>query len=293
MDDLSDIPQILYIDKSQVENLYSMLNYGKVTEIVERNRELDSSTKGVGIKKILQLQGSTSSENEDEQEFKKSMNLVGQFATIYSLLTDSESINYIGEVGPSSRQDLDEGDYVEAKGKVRSSPMNEIQERLQQAMPFLQMMQDVGHEDAKELSELDIEGASEDVGFGFLQSFVQELSPSNPLYRLNVEGEEASLVFNLSKEEFQEEPTDFPGEYTEYRVLGRVEHVYSEAEEEFVIDVLDMIDASDREARAERKRALKQITNGASEAAGRDVSESEFKFSYPDIRIRPIAVYLF
>jgi hypothetical protein len=293
MDDLSDIPQILYIDRSQVENLFSMMNQGKVTEILERNRELDSSSKGVGIKKILQLQGSVSSEDESEQETIKSMDLVGQFAIIYSLLTDSDSINYIGEIGDSSRSELSEGDYVEAKGKIQPSPMNQIQKQLEQAVPFIEMMKEVGHEEAEELDELELEGASENIGFDFMKKFMQELSPSEPLYRLAVIGEEANLAFNLSNSHFQEESGDFPGEFTEYRVLGRVEHVYSKSEEEVIIDILDMIDEGDRDARTERRRALKGMAEGATQAIGREVDESEFKFSHPDVRIRPMAVYLF
>jgi len=293
MDDLSDIPQILYIDRSQVENLFSMMNQGRVTEIIERNRELDSSSKGIGIKKILQLQGSTSSEDESEQEAVKSMDLVGQFATIYALLTDSNSINYVGEIGDSSRKELGEGDYVEAKGKIQASPMNQIQDRLAQAEPFIEMMEEIGHEEAESLDQLELEGASENVGFGFMQKFVQEISPSEPLYRLDVLREEANLVFNLSDSYFQEETSDFPGEFTEYRILGRVEHVYSQSEEEFVIDLLDMIDEGDRDARTERRRSLKAMAQGATQATGREVDTSEFKFSYPDVRIRPMAVYLF
>lgn len=293
MDGFGDIPEILYIDKGQVENLFSMMNRGKVTEILERNRDLDSSTKGVGIKKILQLQGSTSSEDESEQEIARSMNLVGEFATIYSLLTDSDSIAYIGELGDYSRSDLDEGDYVEAKGKIQPSPMNEIQERMEQAMPFLDMMQEIGHDEAEEVSEVDIEGAEQDVGFEFIERFIDELTPSESLYRMNTEGEDANLVFSLSQENFQEETPNFPGEYTEYRILSRVEHVFSKSEEEYIIDVMNMIDGSNPEARTERRRQLKSMAEGASQATGRNVDESEFLLTHPDVKVRPIAIYLF
>lgn len=293
MDGLGDIPEILYIDKGQVENLFSMMNRGKVTEILERNRDLDSSTKGAGIKKILQLQGSTSSEDESEKEIARSMNLVGEFATIYSLLTDSNSIAYIGELGDFSRDDLGEGDYVEAKGKLQPSPMNEMQERMEQALPFLDMMQEIGYDEAEEVSELEIEGAEEDVGFGFIERFINELTPSESLYRMDVNGEDVKLVFSLSEKNFQEEAPDFPGEYTEYRVLARVEHVFSKSEEEYIIDVMNMIDDSNPEARTERRRQLKSMAEGASKATGRKVNESEFLLTYPDVKVRPIAIYLF
>lgn len=293
MSSLGDIPQILYIDGGQVENLFSMMNQGQISEIVEQTRDLDSSKKGAGIKKILQLQGSTQSESESTQEVVRSLNKTGKFAVIYSLLTDMDSINYLDEDGEAGRDDLDEGDYLEAKGAIKSSPMNDLMDRIDDALPMLEMMKDVGVEEAEEVSEIDLEGASETVGFDFVDKFLNQLSPSDPFYRLDVNGSESELVFNLYPDDFQEEPRDFPGEYTEYRLLSRVEHVYTEAETEYLIDILDIFDDNDREQRTQRKKTMKQMANGASQAVGRDVDESEFKMTYPDIKVRPLALYLF
>jgi len=135
MENLGDIPHIIYIDESQVNNLFSMMNKGRVSEILQRDRELDNSTKGVGIKKILQLQYSGSSEDESETEVVKQMNLVGEFATIYTLLLDSDSLRYIGDLGDDSRDDIDDGDFIESVGKISPSPLNELEDKFSDILP--------------------------------------------------------------------------------------------------------------------------------------------------------------
>jgi len=293
MENLGDIPHIIYIDESQVNNLFSMMNKGRVSEILQRDRELDNSTKGVGIKKILQLQYSGSSEDESETEVVKQMNLVGEFATIYTLLLDSDSLRYIGDLGDDSRDDIDDGDFIESVGKISPSPLNELEDKFSDILPFLNLMQDAGVEEAEELEEFELEGASNTVGVDFFQKFITQLSNGKPLYNLAVEGDESSLVFEINPNYFQDKSDDFPSEYTDYRMIARVEHVYSEQEEEMLIDALDMINENDREARTERRKALKGAANGLEDALGRSVSDSDLKISHPDIRVRPMAIYLF
>ncbi len=293
MENLGDIPHIIYIDESQVKNLFSMMNKGRVSEILERDRELENSTKGVGIKKILQLQYSGSSEDESETEVVKQMNLVGEFATIYTLLLDSDSLKYIGNLGDHNRDDIDDGDFIEATGKITPSPLNELEEKFSEVMPLLNLMQDAGVEEAEGLEDIQLDGASNSVGVEFIQDFITHMSDGKPLFKLEAEGGESNLVFEITPDYFQDKSDDFPSEYTDYRMIARVEHVYSEQEEEMLIEALNMVNENDREAKTERRRALKGAASGFEKALGRKVTDSDLKISYPDIRVRPMAIYLF
>lgn len=267
-----------------------MMNQGVIEEIVESSREAGSVEASAGISRILTLQFGGSIEEEDQEEQVRRIDDVGKFAVIFKMLEDNDDINELQEITGGRRAELGEGNYILGKGNVLDSPIENLNDVFGEFMPYLDMFQQAG------VGELDVDSGHDlpdEVGFDFIGDFLDQLTTTDPIYRLIREEGDAHLVFNLSEENFQVDDPDFPSQYTTYNVLGRVEHVYSEREEEMLIDILDMMPSSGQESRVERRQLLSSFADAATDVLGRDVSVDEFSISYPDIRIRPMAIYLY
>lgn len=131
----------------------------------------------------------------------------------------------------------------------------------------------------------------QEFSFSEIQDFLNELNSGENLYsvKTSTDSTDADVVFSLSEGDLDGQLS----EYTEYHVLGRVEHVYNRDEEEWLMNVMDLLPANDRDARQKRRMFLKQIVSSSSDLLDRNVTEEDFKVGYPDVRVRPVAIYLF
>ncbi len=279
---LSDVPEVIYTNEQLVDRLFSYLNEGEIMEVVHRSLDSEAKDKGGGLNKIIKLRYGSTSTDEEETERIRKLDSVGKFAILHGLLEDEEDIINLNEISDSSRQKLDDGDFVQAKGKITSSPVNELQKMIEEARPYFDLfgMDEEVAEEGEEISSM-----------GDIQTFLKEMDTGEDVYRVKPSKSSSSgeLIFPLEEENIEDQLS----KYTEYYVLGRVEHIYEEDEEEWLINIMDLMPKNDRESMHERRMFLKHMSEASSELLGRKVDESDFKIGHSDIRVRPMAIYLY
>lgn len=275
---LSDVPEVVYTNDQLIDRLFSYINEGDVKEIVERTLDADTTDKGGGLKKIISLRYSRASTDEDETEFIRQLDSVGKFAILHGILEDDEDITHLDQSDEPARNSLNNGDFVQAEGRIDSSPINQLQSLIDEIRPYLEMFD----------FDAEFEEDGEEFTLNDIQNFLNELDSGEDIYRVRSGSDDLDVVFSLNEEEM----ADLLSEYTEYHVLGRVEHVYEEDEEEWLMNLMDIMPEEDRKSRHQRRMFVKQMSQSASELLDQKVDESDFKIGYPDIRVRIMAIYL-
>ncbi|WP_141465595.1 DUF6414 family protein [Salinadaptatus halalkaliphilus] len=277
---LSDVPEVVYTNDEIIDRLFSYLNEGQIQEVVERSLESEESDKGGGIDKIIQLRYSKTAEDEEEQELIRELDPIGKFAILHRHLQDADDITEFEALSPRKRSELEEGEFIQTRSRITSTPITELQGMMEEVMPYFDMF--------------DIDTTFEEEGQEFtmddIKQFLDQLGSGEDIYRLDASSDslDANIVFSS-----EDTVGDLSSEYTEYYVLGRVEYLFDEGEEEWLIDIMDVMPGSDRDSRQNRRMFLKQMTSGSSKLLEKDIDESDFKIGYPDIRIRPMAIYLY
>ena len=275
---IGNAPEVVYTNDQIIDRLFSYLNEGDIQEIVERSLDSDSTDKGGGLSKILRLKYNKSSTDEEETELVRKFDSIGKFAVLHGILQDEDDITSFNEISDDNRGDLETGDFVEAEGRIRASPINDLQEMIEKIKPYLDMFD----------FDMEFQEQGQEFSFSDIQEFLNELDSGEDLYTVKT-SINADVVFSLGGGGLDGQLS----EYTEYHVLGRIEHVYNRGEEEWLMNVMDLLPASDRDARRQRRKFLKQMASSSSDLLDRKVTEDDFKVGYPDVRVRPVAIYLF
>lgn len=277
---LSDVPEVVYTNDQLIDRLFSYINEGEVKEVVERTLDADTTDKGGGLKKIISLRYSQMSTDEDETEFIRQLDSVGKFAILHGMLEDDRDITHLDQLSESDRQNLDKGDFVQVEGNIASSPINQLQNLIQEVKPYLEMFD----------FDAEFEEGGEEFTLNDIQSFLNELDSGEDIYRVkSASSDNSDMVFSLENDEI----VDLLSKHTEYHVLGRVEHVYERNEEQWLMNVMDIMPNEGRESRHQRQMFVKQMSQSSSELLDQNVDESDFKIGYPDIRVRIMAIYLY
>ena len=281
MASIADAPEVVYTNDKIIDRLFSYLNEGNIKEIVERSLDSDTTDKGGGLRKVIQLKYSESSTDEEETELIRDFDSIGKFAVLHGILQDEDDITSFEDIDKNSRRDLETGDFVQAEGRIRGSPINDLQEMIEEINPYLDMFD----------FDMEVQEQGQEFNFSDIKKFLNELNSGEDIYTVNTStnSTDANVVFSLSQSELDSQLS----EYTKYHVLGRVEHVYNRGEEEHLMNVMDLLPGNDREARQNRQMFLKQMVSSTSDLLDRNVTEGDFKIGYPDVRVRPVAIYLF
>jgi hypothetical protein len=264
-----------------IDRLFSYLNEGDVKEVVERSLDSDTTDKGGGLSKILQLKYGKSSTDEEETELVRKFDSIGKFAVLHGMLQDEDDITPFDEIDEDGRRNLENGDFIEAEGRISASPINDLQEMIKEIKPYLDMFD----------FDMEFQEQGQEFALSDIQDFLNQLDSGENLYTVNTSAgsADADVVFSMGDGDLDSQLS----EYTEYHVLGRVEHVYSRGEEEWLMNVMDLLPAGDRDAKKKRRMFLKQMVSSSSDLLDRNVTEEDFKVGYPDVRVRPVAIYLF
>lgn len=276
---LSEVPEVVYTNDELIDRLFSYLNEGQIQEVVERTLDSEGTEKGGGIDKILQLRYSSTSSDEEEQELIRELDSIGKFAILHRILQDDDEVIEFDQLSLDERDDLSEGEFIQTRDRITSTPISELQDKIDDFLPYFEMF--------------DLDSSFEQDGEEFtlseMQEFLDQIGAGEDIYRMNASDEIDSDIIFSSDDELD----DFTTSYTQYYILGKVEYIFEEGEEEWLIDLIDLMPGNDRQSRQQRRRFLRQITSGASELLEKDIDESDFKIGYPDIRIRPMAIYLY
>lgn len=277
----ADAPEVVYTNDQIIDRLFSYLNEGDVKEVVERSLDSDTTDKGGGLSKILQLKYGKSSTDEEETELVRKFDSIGKFAVLHGMLQDEDDITPFDEIDQDGRRNLENGDFIEAEGRISASPINDLQEMIKEIKPYLDMFD----------FDMEFQEQGQEFALSDIQDFLNQLDSGENLYTVNTSAgsADADVVFSMGDGDLDSQLS----EYTEYHVLGRVEHVYSRGEEEWLMNVMDLLPAGDRDAKKKRRMFLKQMVSSSSDLLDRNVTEEDFKVGYPDVRVRPVAIYLF
>jgi len=251
---IGDAPEIVYTNDQIIDRLFSYLNEGDIKEIVERSLDSDTTDKGGGLSKIIRLKYNRSSTDEEETELLRKFDSIGKFAVLHGMLQDENDITSFNEIGEDNRSDLETGDFVEAEGRIRASPINDLQEMIEQIKPYLDMFD----------FDMEFQEQGQEFNFSDIQEFLNELDSGEDLYTVKT-SIDANVVFSLGEGGLDGQLS----KYTEYHVLGRTEHVYNRGEEEWLMNVMDLLPASDRNARQNRRKFLKQMASSSSDLLDR------------------------
>lgn len=278
---IADAPEVVYTNNQIINRLFSYLNEGDIKEIVERSLDSDTTDKEGGLSKIIRLKYARSSTDEEETELIRKFDSIGKFAILHGILQDEDDITSFEETGEDDRRELENGDFIEAEGRIRASPINDLQKMIEEIKPYLDMFD----------FDMEFQEQGQEFTFSDIQDFVNELDSGEDVYTVNTSTSSinADVVFSLGGGELDGQLS----KYTEYHVLGRVEHVYNQGEKEWLMNVMDLLPGSDRDARQKRRMFLKQMVSSSSDLLDRNVTEDDFKVGYPDVRVRPVAVYLY
>ncbi|MDL0135664.1 hypothetical protein PNP85_02675 [Halobacterium salinarum] len=277
----ADAPEVVYTNDQIIDRLFSYLNEGDVKEVVERSLDSDTTDKGGGLSKILQLKYGKSSTDEEETELVRKFDSIGKFAVLHGMLQDEDDITPFDEIDEDGRRNLENGDFIEAEGRISASPINDLQEMIKEIKPYLDMFD----------FDMEFQEQGQEFALSDIQDFLNQLDSGENLYTVNTSAgsADANVVFSMGDGDLDSQLS----EYTEYHVLGRVEHVYSRGEEEWLMNVMDLLPAGDRDGKKKRRMFLKQMVSSSSDLLDRNVTEGDFKVGYPDVRVRPVAIYLF
>lgn len=281
MGSLADAPEIVYTNDQIIDRLFSYLNEGNVKEFVERSLDSDTTDKGGGLSKILRLKYGRSTTDEEETELVRKLDTIGKFAILHGILQDEDDIASLEEIMDDDRCDIETGDFIEAKGRIHTSPINDLQDMTEEIKPYLDMFD----------FDMEFQEQGQEFTFSDIQDFLNELDSGENLYtvKTSTDSTDSDIVFSIGEGKLDGKLS----EYTEYHVLGRVEHVFNQGEEEWLMNVMDLLPASDRDARQNRRMFLKKMASSSSDLLGRNVTEEDFKVGYPDVRVRPVAIYLY
>jgi hypothetical protein len=222
-----------------------------------------------------------SSTDEEELELVREFDSIGKFAVLHGILQDEDDITPFEEIGEDDRRNLGSGDFVEAEGQIRASPINDLQDLIEEIKPYLDMFD----------FDMEFQEQGQEFSISDIQDFLGELDSGEDIYTVNTSTDslDTDVVFSMNEGELDGQLS----EYTEYHVLGRIEHVYNRGEEEWLMNVMDLLPGNDREARQKRRKFLKQMVSSSSDLLDRNVTEDDFKIGYPDVRVRPVAIYLY
>lgn len=277
----ADAPEVVYTNDQIIDRLFSYLNEGDIKEVVERSLDSDTTDKGGGLSKILQLKYGKSSTDEEETELVRKFDSIGKFAVLHGILQDEDDITPFDEIDEDGRRNLENGDFIEAEGRISASPINDLREMIKEIKPYLDMFD----------FDMEFQEQGQEFALSDIQDFLNELDSGENLYtvKTSTDSADADVVFSMGDGELDSQLS----EYTEYHVLGRVEHVYNRGEEEWLMNVMDLLPAGDRDAKKKRRMFLKQMVSSCSDLLDRNVTEEDFKVGYPDVRVRPVAIYLF
>jgi len=278
---IADAPEVIYTNDQIINGMFSYLNEGDIKEVVERSLDSETTDKGGGLRKIIHLKLGRSSTDEEELELVREFDSIGKFAVLHGILQDEDDITYFKEIGEDDRHNLGNGDFVEAEGQIRASPINDLQDLIEEIKPYLDMFD----------FDMEFQEQGQEFSISDIQDFLGELDSGEDIYTVNTSTDslDTDVVFSMDEGELDGQLS----EYTEYHVLSRVEHVYDRGEEEWLMNVMDLLPGNDRDARQKRRKFLKQMVSSSSDLLDRNVTEDDFKIGYPDVRVRPVAIYLY
>lgn len=279
------VPDVLYLDEQAVDDIFSYLGQGTVTEIVERVSSQTEESAEVGLQKILIARLGGRSVEGQETEFVRTLDPIGKLAMLREALRGEDLLVEVEDVATEEiRQGLSRGNIVEVDTGLQRTPIEEVEKRIEQALDFADAFEEIIEVDEEEVDE--VEKA---------QQIVSTLNREGEILRARPGGDsDFDFILTYNEENFRNRGLGFPRSGTNYTLLGQVTMKFEQGDSISLINFLDMASQvvdNPREAQRKVVELRREFASSASRLTGRDVSTSEFELSYPDVEMKPLAIY--
>lgn len=281
------VPDVIYLDEQAVDDIFSYLGHGTISEIVERVTTQEESGKQAGFSKILVGQLSKRSIEGEETEFVRKLDPIGKLAMLRETLQEEGMLQELtAGATEEARNELERGNIVEVDTSLLRTPIEELEDTINHALDMHAAFSDFIEMD---IEEEEVEQAEE------AQEMISALSREGDILRARLhEDDYFDFVLTYTDSNFRSPGMGFPRGGTNYTVLGQVTMKFEEGDE---ISLINFVDLASRLVENPRKNKQKvaelrrEFATQASNLTNRDVETSEFELSYPDIEMKPLAIY--
>lgn len=278
------VPDVIYLDENAIDDIFSYLGQGTVSEIVRRISSEQEGSAEIGFDQVLVARLGGSSIEGEETEFVRELDPIGKLAMVREALQEEEMLFDLNEmVGTTTRDQLDRGNIVEMDTSLIRTPIEDLQDVIDTMLNLHDVfggLMDIDEEEVEEVEEV--------------RELITGLQREGAVLRAQQDETDFDFVLTYEEENFRNPGLGFPRAGSNYTVLGQITMKFSEGESISLINFVDLasrIVDNPREARRRVVELRNQFASAASQLTGRDVDPSEFELSHPDVEMKPWAIY--
>ncbi|ELZ99045.1 hypothetical protein C439_14339, partial [Haloferax mediterranei ATCC 33500] len=272
---IGDLPDFIYIDEPRVNQRLQFVNEGQVAELVETSGEHESKASGGGLNiyKVLNYNREKST-GETEEVVRTIQNTpTGKLSIFFSFMDQELGVTDLDDVTVSQRDELQQGDYVVFSGIVEEPPISKL----------MRLSEKYGLDLRQIIDFSDTEATPE--------ALFAELEDARNYYSIQMSDKvNGRFVFRLDPENMTGIERQFPSQYKEYTVFGRIEHLFEGNERQYHLSIFNEMSAGSRRERTKRRQKMKSLASDFSQLYDQDTGESMFYIESPDILINPISI---
>jgi len=279
------VPDVVYLDEQAIDDIFSYLGHGTVSEIVERVSSQTEQAAEAGLSKLLVARLSDRSIEGEETEFVRTLDPIGKLAMLREALEQDDLLIEIQEEATEEvRKSLDRGNIAELDTGLLRTPIEEVEQMIEQYLNLTDTFDEYIEVDEDDVGEVEE-----------VQEMISALNREGEILRARTgPNSDFDFVLSYNEENFRNRGLGFPRSGANYTLLGQVTMKFDEGESISLINFVDMASQIvDNPHEVQRKVAdmRREFASAASKITGRDVSTTEFKISHPDVEMKPLAIY--
>lgn len=127
---ISDMPDIYYLDEPRVNQQMQMIHQGQVQEVVETVSSTEEPSEDEGPNSLYKfLDHNRGGTTESIEDFTRTVQStpVGLFITFHGVLDKQKgNLIHLSQIDNSTRNSLEDNDYISFKGKIEKPPWTHI-----------------------------------------------------------------------------------------------------------------------------------------------------------------------
>ncbi len=299
---------IIYLDEAAVNEELIIHHGGLLEETIERiNRDVSIGGEAEGqagepTGLFARLKGAISANYEigKEEEFVYDLtDEDAKFALLLEVLDASGATTIDDQFTTEDRSDLVSDSPIMITAPLTRIPIGEIRERfdigneVELMSEALDDFAKAGIVDATEMKEA--KDSIEDLSYATsgMEKMFRSLSDDDDIYRTNTKSE-IDFVMGLPDENFRNPPRDFPSRTKQYALIGKIMTKVEKGDDVPLINFAEFAETKVDNPRNQKTVEMKmkvKVADMADDILKRDVKISEFELSYPDVQIRPLAIF--
>lgn len=303
-------PNVVYLDHEEIDRELVFERQADLREIIKRESEEGkvetTAEAGGNIPGISKLRAAISAywTEGEETEFVKSLDHPdAKLALFLETLEEDSAIRVIGEnLDEEGRNELENGEIVLIRGSLRRTPLRDLKEQLdmgsstegmRSAMSAFKEVSSHMDIDKNEIEETEEKIDAIDAGMEGMNSMAGAFAVEEDIYRTRPINSEVDFVMDMDEELFDNTPLGFPSASGRYYTIGKVMKKFDKGDDFSLIRFSDMVgEENPREPKMAELKKKRNVKDMAKEiVSGRDIEDSEFDISHPDVQIKPLVIY--